>query len=125
MQASLPETVLAWMYIGGGDEDDSACVVSEEVAQELRAAFLAHRSDPERQVALQGGHEGQRLRGRCHEGESSSPDSERKVVLQGRCKDPECPLNKNKAVNLVHLRVVDAHGHGRGDAKEVLVVDHE
>ena len=29
---------------GGGDEDDSACIVSEEVGQELHTAFWAQQS---------------------------------------------------------------------------------
>ena len=88
----------------GDGRDDSACIVSEEVASELHTAYLAHQNAKSRYKEA--------MKGRGYDGDSMKEKAAARLKLakeRSYCsackkkghwrKDPECPLNKPGAAN--------------------------
>ncbi|CAE7462138.1 GIP [Symbiodinium sp. CCMP2456] len=148
VQVTLPETVLAWMFIdklrldetgeisllaSAADQDDEACVVSEEIAQELHSAFLAHQSAKSKYEEA--------VRGRGYNDAQSKEKAAARLKLAkersycSACKkkghwhrDPECPLQKGAAAKTTHfaqpvtVHVVEVHMAAKPKGNELVAI---
>ena len=110
------------------EEDDRACVVSEDLAQELHTAYMAHQNARSRYKEA--------VKGRGFDAEAMREKAAARLKLakeRSYCsackrkghwhKDAECPLNKRKPVNRTQVLMTSLGGGEGRKAHEAMVVE--